>query len=97
VGLLKINSFSFGLILGILTPLFTLVLVVYFFTDISLKNSLMDLYKTQSLSGLISIAAIPNLLLFFLFLKRNRDAVSKGILAATLLIAVITTLIKSNI
>jgi len=97
VGLLKINSFSFGLILGILTPLFTLVLVVYFFTDISLKNSLMDLYKTRSLSGLISIAAIPNLLLFFLFLKRNRDAVSKGILAATLLIAVITTLIKSNI
>ncbi len=57
----------------------------------------MDLYKTQSLSGLISIAAIPNLLLFFLFLKQNRDAVSKGILAATLLIAVITTLIKSNI
>ena len=83
--------------MGILTPLFTLVLVVYFFTDISLKNSLMDLYKTQSLSGLISIAAIPNLLLFFLFLKQNRDAVSKGILAATLLIAVITTLIKSNI
>jgi len=57
----------------------------------------MDLYKTRSLSGLISIAAIPNLLLFFLFLKQNRDAVSKGILAATLLIAVITTLIKSNI
>jgi hypothetical protein len=97
VGLLKINPLINGLVLGLLTPLLTLVFIVCFFTDISLKNSLIDLYQTRSINGLISIAAIPNMLLFFVFLKQNRDTIAKGVLAATLLIAMITVLIKSNV
>lgn len=97
MGLLKVNPFTAGLALGIGAPLLTLIFIVYFFTNISLKNALIELIQSRALNGLISIAAIPNLLLFFGLLKRNRDAVAKGVLAATLFIAFITVLLKSNV
>lgn len=93
---MKVKSFLIGIFLGILTPLLDLLLIVAFIKEGTLRNVINELILTRSMSGLISIAAVPNLLLFFVFLKRNRDETAKGILAATLIIALITVLIKST-
>ena len=54
--------------------------------------------KTASAEGflgkLISLGAILNLLSFFIFLKRNQDFRARGVLLATILIAVITFIIN---
>lgn len=93
---MKVKSFLIGVFLGILTPLLDLLLIVAFIKEGTLRNVINELVLTRSMSGLISIAAVPNLLLFFVFLKQNRDETAKGILAATLIIALITVLIKST-
>jgi hypothetical protein len=54
--------------------------------------------KTASAEGflgkLISLGAILNLLSFFIFLKRNQDFRARGVLLATILIAVFTFIIN---
>ena len=42
----------------------------------------------------LSIAAIPNLFVFFIFLKKNQDNRAKGVVLATILIAFTTLILK---
>ena len=43
---------------------------------------------------LVSLGAVLNLIVFFLFLKRNQDYRARGVLLATVLVALITFIIK---
>ncbi len=42
----------------------------------------------------LSIAAIPNLFVFFIFIKKKQDNRAKGVLMATILIALTTLILK---
>ena len=42
----------------------------------------------------IALAALPNLFVFFVFLKKNQDIRAKGVLIATLVIAFLTVILK---
>ena len=46
------------------------------------------------LSKLISLGAILNLIVFFFFLSRRKDDRAKGVLIATIFIAILTLLFK---
>ncbi len=46
------------------------------------------------LGKLVSLAAILNLVAFFIFIKRKQDQRAKGVLLATVLVAVFTFVIK---
>jgi len=46
------------------------------------------------LGKLISLGAVLNLVCFFYFLKQNQDSRAAGVLAATILTAVVTFIIK---
>jgi hypothetical protein len=51
--------------------------------------------KERNLYGkVLSLAAIPNLIVFFVFLKKKQDARAKGVLMATFLIAFTTLILK---
>ena len=43
---------------------------------------------------LVSLGALLNIIVFFLFLKRNQDYRARGVLLATVLVALITFIIK---
>jgi hypothetical protein len=61
-------------------------------------NILTVLESAQSenfLGKLISLGAILNLLSFFYFIRKRQDARAGGVLAATILIALLTFLIRS--
>lgn len=46
------------------------------------------------LGSVIALAAIPNLLVFWVFLKKKQDYRARGVLLATILIAFLTLILK---
>lgn len=86
-------------ILGILIGLIANAIGLYFaalllgngddaFTVIKAANS------EGFLGKLVSLGAILNLVAFFVFIKKKQDKRAKGVLLATILIAVLTFVIK---
>ena len=57
-------------------------------------NYLKGFYRVNSLAGLVSLSAIPNLLLFFVFIWTNWNKSARGVIFATLIVAGITLLLK---
>ena len=89
------NNVRLGLLLGMIAP------VAGFFILYALSsrgNSLGDfvdiLMNREKLSSVISLSAIPNLLLFFIFIWLNYLYSARGVLASTLLFALIVIFTK---
>ena len=54
-----------------------------------------DLVNEGKLYGkVLSLAAIPNLVVFFIYIKKKQDNSAKGVLLATILIALTTFVLK---
>jgi hypothetical protein len=84
-----------GIAAGLLAPM--LVFVIYF----SVKDPglhIADQLKRQSeanvLSYYVSLCAIVNLLLFFIFLRLNAERAARGVLGATILYALSVVFLK---
>jgi hypothetical protein len=56
----------------------------------SLKNS----YYEKFLGKLISLGAILNVLVFFVFIKKNQDQRAKGVLLFTIFLAIFTIILN---
>ncbi len=83
-----------GLILGILLPIITIFVIWLFNSEGSLVNYLKGFYRLNSFTGLISLSAIPNLLLFFVFIWTNKYRSARGVIFATLVVALIMLMFK---
>lgn len=54
--------------------------------DVIIKNSISQGFFTK----LVSIGAVLNLIAFFLFIKQKRDYRARGVILATILVAILT-------
>ena len=90
----KFDKLLVGLILGLLLPVLAIVIFWLFNSEESLFYYLKGFYRVNSLAGLISLSAIPNLLLFFIFIWTNRNRSAKGVIFATLIVTLIMLLFK---
>lgn len=55
----------------------------------------LDFIKEGNLLGkVITLAAIPNLFVFFIFIKKKQDYRARGVLLATILLALFTLVLK---
>lgn len=84
-----------GIFVGLLANALGLLLAIIFFSsaeDIqtTIKQSIAEGFFTK----LISIGAILNLIAFFIFIKKKQDYRARGVLLATVLVAVFTFVIK---
>ncbi|MDA9126000.1 hypothetical protein N9J80_04385 [Flavobacteriaceae bacterium] len=89
-----------GLVVGLLANIIGLITAAIVLGKLSglSDNILTVLESAQSenfLGKLISLGAILNLLSFFYFIRKRQDARAGGVLAATILIALLTFLIRS--
>ena len=86
-----------GLIVGLVTNVIGLFLAAYF---LGKGDNIINVIKTANIQGflskLISLGAILNLITFFYFLRKREDSRARGVLIATILIAIITLIIKFN-
>ncbi|HCY01115.1 MAG TPA: hypothetical protein DG754_13330 [Bacteroidales bacterium] len=91
----KFDSIPLGAILGIVVPLITFYLVLRFvypfeFSDKSLHTFWMHIMAPK----IMSLGALPNLGVFMLFIYTNRLKSARGVLAVTILLAIIVFIIK---
>ena len=92
---LKYNNYRIGIILGIIAPMAGFI-VVYLvaFRGMSFPEFLDLLVFNKKLSSIISLSVIPNLLLFFIFIWLNYLYSARGVLASTLLYALVVVVTK---
>jgi hypothetical protein len=90
----RLDSMALGLIAGLVLPLITLVLIWMVRYDIGLGEFLSSFQRLGMLSKLISLSVIPNLLLFFIFIWTNRTFSARGVIFATLVVAMVMLLLK---
>ena len=91
----KFNAIYFGLIMGILLPLLTLI--IFYLLRSKEETFLVFLrisYNYKILSNLISLAAIPNALLFFVFLRMNKLQNAKGVILSLFLLCLLVIILK---
>ena len=85
---------ALGLIAGLILPMMTLSIIWQVRYDVGLGEFLVSLQKIGALSKLISLSVIPNLLLFFLFIWTNKSFSARGVIFATLIVAMIMLVLK---
>ena len=86
------------IVIGVLISLFAtfggVFLYLEYFSRYEFYETI-DLIKEGRLYGkVLSLAAIPNLFVFFIFIKKKQDYKAKGVLLATILIAFTTLVLK---
>ena len=85
---------ALGLIAGLILPMMTLSTIWQVRYDVGLGEFIISLQRIGALSKLISLSVIPNLLLFFLFIWTNRSFSARGVIFATLIVAMIMLVLK---
>jgi len=88
-----------GVIMGFLATVIGVFMASIFLGKLSGRSdSILEVLETAQFEGflekLISLGAILNLICFFYFIRKRQDSRAAGILAATILIALGTFLIR---
>ena len=92
---MKNRPTAIGFIIGLLASIIGLTLTLLIFgKGHSLIDSLDIAISNGVFTKLMSIGAILNILAFFIFIQRNEDAKAKGVLIATILVAITTVIIR---
>jgi len=76
-----------GIVVGLLATGLGFYLYVEFVLNGSFQESLVIINNKNLYGQILSIAAIPNLLVFFIFIKKKQDFKARGVLIATFLVA----------
>jgi hypothetical protein len=86
------------ILIGVLISLFAtaagVFLYIEYFSKYSFNNTLIMIQEGGLFGKIISLAAIPNLFVFFIFIRKKQDNRAKGVLFATILIALATLILK---
>ena len=90
----KFNTLLTGLIPALILPALTLLGFWIIKSDRGLMEFMQQFQQMDMLSKMVSLAAIPNLLLFFLFIWTNRNFSARGVIFATLLLAFLMLILK---
>ena len=90
----KLNSMQAGLVAGILLPVLTLLAIWLIRDEGVFMEFLTRSQKMGILSKMISLAALPNLLLFFICIWTERSFSARGIIFATLIVALVMLVLK---
>ncbi len=84
----------FGFLISLLSTTAGIFLYLEFFSKYEFVETV-SLIKEGNLYGtVLSIAALPNLFVFFIFLKKKQDYRARGVLMATILTALVTFVLK---
>lgn len=84
-----------GFVVGMIANAIGLILAIFIFgngenIEISIQQSIAQGF----FSKLVSIGAVLNLIAFFLFIKLKRDYRARGVILATILIAIVTFMVN---
>jgi hypothetical protein len=95
---LKFNRFYHGFFGGLIitTVVFALFTFTNWFRFGSWEKYSIFLRYGQMISSLISLCAVPNLILFFWLMKTDRYQAGKGLIAITMLFAITVFILRAG-
>ncbi|MCG2609967.1 hypothetical protein LZZ90_00425 [Flavobacterium sp. SM15] len=82
-----------GLIIGFIAAALGCGLFLYFFTEVRSLEDLQTIRAQGYMGKLITLGAIFNLIAFFYLLKINKELMARGVILATILLAVLTVIL----
>ena len=84
-----------GVIYGVISSFIGLIIAILILSEnSSIIESLKNSYYENFLGKLISLGAILNVTVFFVFIKKNQDQRAKGILLSTIFLAILTLILN---
>lgn len=83
-----------GFVIGIFATLCGFFVYVEYVSELGFDNTVAILKDWNLLGKMLAIGAIPNLFVFMIFIKKKQDYRAKGVLIATIFIAVVTFVFK---
>jgi len=84
-----------GIASALILPLITFIILhAIRFDYYTLKEFIVRILKLEIAGKFLSLATIPNLLLFFLFIKLNKLNAARGVIGSTLFITIIILIFK---
>ena len=90
----KFDTLLTGLVPALVLPVLIMMVFWLVKSDRGLLEFLTQFQQMKMLSKVVSLAAIPNLLLFFIFIWTNRNFSARGVIFATFLLAFIMIILK---
>jgi len=90
----SLDSMAAGSIAGILLPVVSVIGIWLIRYDGGLMEFLTSFQRLGMLSKVISLSAIPNLLLFFGCIWTGRNISARGVIFATLIVALVMLVLK---
>lgn len=90
----KFDQLAYGLVPGLLLPVLAFIISWMIISGLSLSDYIGNAIKLNRMSSIISLSALPNLLLFFVFIWQNMYRAARGVIFATLVIAMIMLIFK---
>jgi len=90
----KFNTLWHGLIPALILPALALLGFWIIKSDRGFMDFLAQFQQMNMLSKVVSLCAIPNLLLFFIYIWTNRNFSARGVIFSTLLLAFIMVILK---
>lgn len=82
-----VKEILIGFLVGLAANLAGTYLYIYFFSDLSFEDTLKAALHNDFLGSLIALGAILNLIVFFIFIKKNENYRARGVVMATILAA----------
>ncbi|PCH76206.1 MAG: hypothetical protein COB98_06885 [Flavobacteriaceae bacterium] len=89
-----IKEIVIGFLVAIIATVFGTMLATSFLSDLAIVEALKSMYYNDLLSKVMTLGAITNFIAFFLFLKRKQEYRARGVLLATICIALSMVIIN---
>jgi hypothetical protein len=83
-----------GFLVGLFATFGGIFLYLEYFSKFNFDDTLQMIGEGNLYGKVLSLAAIPNLFVFFIFIKKKQDNSARGVLIATFLIAFTTLILK---
>ena len=83
----------YGFALGLILAILGVYLFIILFTEFEFIHGIQIMQASNSVGKLITIGAILNLGMFFILLKFSKELIARGVLFATIVLAIFTIFI----
>ena len=93
MGYLK-KEISIGFLISIIATVCGVFLYIQYFSKYGFEETIQMIQKGNLYAQVLSLAALPNLFIFFVFIKKKQDYRARGVIMASILTALITFVLK---
>ncbi|CAM1373610.1 conserved membrane hypothetical protein [Tenacibaculum litopenaei] len=88
------KEIALGMLISLAATACGFYLYLQYISENSLSETLTQIKEGGVLSTVVALAAIPNLFVFFIFLKKKQDYRARGVLISTIITALLTFVLK---